>query len=149
MWACRSPPRNASNWLIISPSTQAFRSTPSRPSCARAERPIETATMPVSDLRFWLLLGTGFAGFALLPQRVRVPWLLLVSLCFLGLERPSDLIWSAAVAAVAMGAPRLQVPRGLTIACLVGLLVVGRYGDLVGLHDVAGPAGLSFLVFTA
>lgn len=105
--------------------------------------------MSVSDLRFWLLLGTGFAGFALLPQRFRVPWLLLVSLCFLGLERPSDLIWSAAVAAVAMGAPRLQVPRGLTIACLVGLLVVGRYGDIVGLHDVAGPAGLSFLVFTA
>lgn len=112
---------------------------------------------------FFLFLPVVLLGFALLPARGRVVWLILASLAFYGGVAPSDLAYLGGVAVVGLGAG-LGAGRAATDSArkvwvrsgaglLIAALVVLKFHDALlpnlGLRPLASgpPAGYSFYTF--
>ncbi|MGR3322998.1 MAG: MBOAT family O-acyltransferase [Pseudooceanicola sp.] len=120
--------------------------------------------MLFTELGFFIFLPLVLAGFVLLPQRARLPWLLAGSLAFYGTYGAESLAALAAVAAITLAAGRwLLIAEtwrrtafwGGTLAIL-GLIGLLKYWDPVAegvpflpVLGFTAPPGFSFYAFTA
>lgn len=114
--------------------------------------------MNFHSLAYLLFLPAVAAGYFLLPQRLRNPFLALVSYGFYMLWQPGFALLLLGATAVGYFAARRMDGKKLRLAaalvCLLGLLVYFKYagflGELAGMRmpAIALPVGISFFTFT-